>query len=167
MPDRRARMLNVAEMPVVSVPVVSAGNWMREAAPALAPAAPRFQSEDEEPEEERIATGEPAFFAASAAAAPQNGHAGVTAKAAKEPKRKPDADPESARPRFSELAEEPVYTPLPRDYASDFAGDARGTAAAAAEEQRPAAATSALFSNAEVEGEHDLDVPAFMRRGQF
>ena len=30
MPERRARMLNVEETPVVSVPVVAPGNWMRE-----------------------------------------------------------------------------------------------------------------------------------------
>ncbi|MGB6687411.1 MAG: cell division protein FtsZ [Terracidiphilus sp.] len=168
MPDRRARMLNVAEMPVVSVPVVTAGNWMRETAPVLASAPPRFQSEDEEPEQERIAAGEPAFFAVSAAAAPQNGNSSATAKAARESKRKADSDPEaeSARPRFAELAEEPVYTPLPRDYASDFTSAARGPATPAEEEQRTPSA-AALFSKAEEESEHDLDVPAFMRRGQF
>jgi len=167
MPDRRARMLNVAEMPVVSVPVVTAGNWMREAAPVLAQA-PRFQSEDEEAEEEPIVAGEPAFFAASAMAAPQNGSALPVAKAPREPKRKadPDTDAETAHPRFAELAEETVYTPLPRDYAADFTSGARGPAAPAAEEQRAPAAT-ALFSNTEQEPDHDLDVPAFMRRGQF
>ena len=49
MPERRARMLNVEELPVVSVPVLPAENWMREKAPAPPPPppAPRFMSEDE------------------------------------------------------------------------------------------------------------------------
>src|ERR1700729_3581997 len=42
MPERRARMLNVEEMPVVSVPVVAADSWMKEPAPL------RFMSEEEE-----------------------------------------------------------------------------------------------------------------------
>ena len=33
MPERRARMLNVEEMAVVSVPVIAADSWMREKAP--------------------------------------------------------------------------------------------------------------------------------------
>ncbi len=45
MPERRARMLNVEELPVVSVPVVAADAWMREKAPAPPPApAPRCGS---------------------------------------------------------------------------------------------------------------------------
>jgi cell division protein FtsZ len=52
MPERRARMLNVEEMPVVSVPVVATDAWMREKAPVPppAPAPPRFMSEDEDEE---------------------------------------------------------------------------------------------------------------------
>ncbi len=52
MPERRARMLNVEEMPVVSVPVVATDAWMRERAPVPppAPAPPRFMSEDEDEE---------------------------------------------------------------------------------------------------------------------
>src|SRR5215831_9011350 len=34
MPERRARMLNVEELPVVSVPVMTGESWMREKAPA-------------------------------------------------------------------------------------------------------------------------------------
>jgi cell division protein FtsZ len=50
MPERRARMLNVEELPVITVPVLPADNWMREKAPApvAAPPAPRFMSEDED-----------------------------------------------------------------------------------------------------------------------
>ena len=50
MPERRARMLDVEEMAVVTVPVVAADSWMREKAPAPppAPAPPRFMSEEED-----------------------------------------------------------------------------------------------------------------------
>ncbi len=52
MPERRARMLSVEEMSVVTVPVVAADSWMREKAPAPppAPAPPRFMSEEEDEE---------------------------------------------------------------------------------------------------------------------
>ncbi len=171
MPDRRARMLSVAEMPVISVPVVSAGNWMTEpATPAAAAPAPlRFQSEDEEEEKVQFVAVEPAVFAASTAM-PQNGSAASRKKLAPKPAKetKAMAEPElteSARPRFAELAEEPVYTPLPRDYAPDFTPDSRGASAPPAEE--PVAAAAALYTGSGEEAETDLDVPAFMRRGQF
>jgi len=53
MPERRARMLNVEELPVISVPVLPAESWMREKTPAPPPAppAPRFMSEDEDGDE--------------------------------------------------------------------------------------------------------------------
>ena len=55
MPERRARMLNVEEMPVLSVPVVPSDSWMREKVPAApaAPPAPRFMSEDDDADGER------------------------------------------------------------------------------------------------------------------
>jgi cell division protein FtsZ len=90
MPERRARMLNVEESPVVSVPVVAPDMWLRESAgpptPPPPPPAPRFMSEEDEPEEDA----EPEFVGAS------------------------------SRPQFAEVAEESTYAPLPRDYASDF-----------------------------------------------
>jgi cell division protein FtsZ len=164
MPDRRARMLNVAEtpVPVLSVPVVAAGHWMKDLAPKNAAVpAPRFQSEDEEPDEDRMEASEPVFFAASTAAN------GAAAKAATEPaaRREEDLVPDPNRPRYQELAEEPVFTPLPRDYANNFAG-ARASAVPAAEDQRAQAAT-AVFTDAEEEAARDLDVPAFMRRTHF
>ncbi len=65
MPERRARMLNVEEAPVVSVPVVAPGNWMREKdpEPEPAPKPARFMSEDEETAESADDT---FFFAAAA-----------------------------------------------------------------------------------------------------
>ena len=159
MPERRARMLSVEEAPVVSVPVVATDNWMRQpaqapAAPA-APAAPRFLSEDDASEEEMEAD-EPAFFAAASPAPAPSGKG--TAKAAKEPEHV--AAP--TRPQFAELAEEPAYTPLPRDYAPDFGKTVRGPAAP--EAPQPA---TALFNGGGEEAERDLDVPAFMRRLKF
>jgi len=163
MPERRSRMLNVAEMPVVSVPVVSGGNWMTDEAPVVA-ATPRFQSEDEE-EPVRIAIAEPAVVAAT-----PKGRSGSRSKPVSEPmvEKKPAVEPESAestKPRFAELAEDPVYTPLPRDYAPDFTPGPRDSSAPKAEER--VAATTALFPGSGEEAETDLDVPAFLRRGQF
>src|SRR6201997_5264478 len=67
MPERRARMLNVEEMAVVTVPVVAADSWMRERAPVAppAPAPPRFMSEEED-EESGDDASEPEFVAAAA-----------------------------------------------------------------------------------------------------
>ena len=65
MPERRARMLNVEEMAVISVPVVAADSWMREKAPAPAPAPPRFMSEEEDEESDEV-DAEPEFVAAAA-----------------------------------------------------------------------------------------------------
>jgi len=52
MPERRARMLNVEELPVISVPVLPVESWMRGQAPAPPPEppAPRFMSEEEDDE---------------------------------------------------------------------------------------------------------------------
>jgi cell division protein FtsZ len=137
MPERRARMLNVEEMPVISVPVVAADAWMREKAPVttpLAPAPPRFMSEEEDEESGDVVDAEPEFVAAA------------------------------ARPNRVEIAEEPAFAPLPRDYASDFGNRARTPAII--EEQVAPPAVSPL-TPASTEEERDLDVPTFMRRMKF
>jgi cell division protein FtsZ len=97
MPERRARMLNVEEMPVVSVPVVAADAWMREKAPVAPPAAAplRFMSEAEDEEFDNEDAGEPEFVAAG------------------------------VRSSHAEAAEEAAFAPLPRDYASDFGNSVR------------------------------------------
>jgi cell division protein FtsZ len=159
--ERRARMLSVEETPVVSVPVVAPDTWMRE--PAEAPAVPapapaRFLSEDEESDHESAEADEAAFFSASAPAA-NNG--AVQAQAA-ETGIETEFVAEPARPQFAEMVEEPAYTPLPRDYASDFGNGLRGPAGA--EESQPVARS---FSEPGEAAERDLDVPAFMRRLQF
>jgi cell division protein FtsZ len=164
MPERRARMLSVEEasvvsVPLVSVPVVAPDNWMEE--PAASAAAPRFMSEDEDERETAEESGEPVFFSASAA------------EPVAFPLEEPDAaaaveldavesEPLPSRPQFDELAEETVFIPLPRDYASDFAGGLRGEETH--EEPQP---TQSLFPENGQEAERDLDVPAFMRRLQF
>jgi len=65
-----------------------------------------------------------------------------------------------ARPRFAELGEEPVYKPLPRDYASDMGNGVRPGAA----EERQAVG---MFTEKPEDAERDLEVPTFMRRMQF
>jgi cell division protein FtsZ len=153
MPERRARMLSVEEAPVVSVPVMASENWMREAAQvAAAPVGPgpaRFLSEQEDQGSED--GDEPAFF--SAASSPAR-------------KRRAVEEPEpvgvSARPQFAELAEDPAFMPLSRDFSSDF-GDALREAAA----ENPASGSVAPVAESANEAERDLDVPAFMRRLKF
>jgi cell division protein FtsZ len=163
MPERRARMLSVEETPLVSVPVVAPDSWMREPEPAQAsqpvPAPARFLSEDEESDEETVEDGEPAFFSASA------GKDEDPEAPAAEPEEATEPDLVApARPQFAELAEEPAYTPLPRDFASDFGNGVRGPEAAEEPASRPAAPPAPVPGEA---AERDLDVPAFMRRLQF
>ena len=100
MPERRARMLSVEEIPLVSVPVVAPENWMNEAAKAPA----RFLSQDEE---SAPIVRPPAPVAAPAAPAP--------AESATHFEPEP---PAPARPHFAELAEEPAFTPLPPDFSA-------------------------------------------------
>jgi cell division protein FtsZ len=162
MPERRARMLSVEEAPVVSVPVMAPDNWMREAAPTppedVLPAPPRFLSDDEEHDHEEMEADEPAFFAAASVAPSARVEARegrITMEA--------EATGSQTRPQFAELAEEPAYTPLPRDYASDFGNGVRGPSAP----DGPAQSAAAPYSTPGEEAERDLDVPAFMRRLKF
>jgi cell division protein FtsZ len=166
MPERRARMLSVAETPVLSVPVVAPGTWLKEPETVTAPAPLRFQSEEEDERENEamVRLAEPAFFSASASTGAQVSASAAAVVVAEEPEPETDLVATPARPRFAELAEEPAYTPLPRDYASDFSSGMRAPAASAFDEQRVPAT---LFSASDEETERDLDVPAFMRRSQF
>jgi cell division protein FtsZ len=136
MPERRARMLNVEEMAVVSVPVVATDSWMREKAPVPppAPAPPRFMSEEEDEEPSDDVDAEPEFVVAA------------------------------ARPNRVEIAEEPAFVPLPRDYASDFGNSARTPAITEEHAALPAVSPLAAAPSDE---ERDLDVPTFMRRMKF
>ena len=133
MPERRARMLNVEEMPVISVPVMPTDSWMREKAPVVpaAPPAPRFMSEDDD---DTSGDFERELVGAAAGGSRM------------------------------EIAEEPAFVPLPRDYAPDFGNGVRGSSII--EEPMPQAATSPLPASSGDE-ERDLDVPTFMRRMKF
>jgi cell division protein FtsZ len=137
MPERRARMLNVEELPVVSVPVVAADAWMREKAPVAPPAPPaplRFMSEAEDEESDNEDDGEPEFVAAA------------------------------VRSSHTEAAEEQLFAPLPRDYASDFGNSVRPPSITEEPVSQPAVSPLSAPANDE---ERDLDVPTFMRRMKF
>jgi cell division protein FtsZ len=195
MPERRARMLDVESAPVVSVPVVAPDSWMKDSAPA--PLRFMSEVEEEEIEslsqeaklQSWAGTSEPVAPAEAelvlvgvpVVAEPEPAQSvvaqAVVAEAvAEHPAAAPEAHPEvapyrefgsrfvyepehpaiPARPRFAELAEPPTYAPLPRDYASEL---------------RPVTTTpsesSPFFGHAPEPEQTDLDVPAFLRRGQF
>jgi hypothetical protein len=145
----------------------------------LAPAPPRFLSQDEEEQEDdgelkkldkdeesnKVEESvEPCFFSASANSARS---ADIAVSIVEAPmvyeheEMEPAAAP--APPRFAELCEEPAYTLLPRDYASDFAGGVRSPAMMDDYRAQPAAA---LLAEADEE-QPDLDKPTFLRRLQF
>jgi len=164
MPERRARMLNVEETPVVSVPVVSSGSWMREAKPEAVAAPIRFMSEEEEEN-----ASEPIFFASAAPAVATT----VTVTAA-QPKSADDyakefgverqsaAIPAEVQPAILEASA--GAKPAPRDYAIEFADSPQAVIEAAA----PGAISSAaLFAEPEGVPDRDLDVPTFLRRIKF
>jgi cell division protein FtsZ len=165
MPERRARMLSVEEAPVISVPVEAPVNWLREpiqpapAAPEPEPAArlvpaepiapprPRFLSEDEDPE-----AGEAAYFVSSTSTAVADD---IDLDEEEDEEMELVAAP--ARPKFAELEEPSPYSPLPRDFASDFGPGERAAA------DKPAPQTGETTDA----DDRDLDVPTFMRRLQF
>jgi cell division protein FtsZ len=190
-PERRARMLSIGEVavveePVMSVPVV-AGKWMDEPAvpivtKAAAPATFLSEEEDESADDAPDDSEDTFFFGSSSPATRSNPGASTPAAVA-EPVVASVAAPDFgsqfgtrfeteapervaavARPQFAELSEEPTYTPLPRDYASDFSNGALG-AAATAEPQTQS--NPGLFPEANEESQRDLDTPTFLRRLRF
>jgi len=163
MPERRARMLNVEEAPVVSVPVMAPDTWMSEPAqpevePEPAPPPARFMSDDDEVAADAAEI--PDFFTSTSQA---------VAVAEPEVERTPsfheilERAAAPARPQFAELAEEPAYATLPRDYAPELENATRTPAAV---DEYPAEPT-ALFAEAEEPAQRDLDTPAFLRRLRF
>ncbi|SPE25465.1 Cell division protein FtsZ [Candidatus Sulfotelmatomonas gaucii] len=164
MPERRARMLNVEETPVVSVPVVATNNWMRENKPQPAAEPARFMSEEEEAEE----TGDDGFFFAAAApgvattvtvAAPTDrSDADLDGKFGMESGNAAAKTPLNAR---SDGAERPATN---RDYAGDFTENANAVAEPA---QNGGQASSPMFAEPAGQPERDLDVPTFLRRLKF
>jgi cell division protein FtsZ len=156
MPERRARMLNVEEAPVVSVPVVAPDSWMREAAQAAAaastPSAPRFMSE----EDDQDAIEEPAF---------------VTVKPSSNSRRsriveEPEMVMASSRPRFAELAEPPAARPQVREF-SEPDEDEEVSIVSASSDDWAAEPVATRIAEPPADVERDLDTPAFMRRLQF
>jgi cell division protein FtsZ len=179
MPERRARMLTVEEMPVFSVPVMAPDNWLHEPQPvaaAKAPAAPvaevkapapppppRFLSEDEEPEQGKSELGERSYAAVSA---PDDLSAlePLEAAAFDDSYVEPELVSAPARPKFAEMGEEPAYAALPREYAPDLGNGFRPSDTFEQHRTQPVAA---LFTEKDADADRDLDVPAFMRRLQF
>jgi len=169
MPERRARMLNVEETPVISVPVVAPGNWMSETDPALAPTRARFMSQEEEEEETTAGNNDDAFF--FAAAAPNVATAVTVATSQSAPASHPsvdfarDGESETASPAhpFDSAESDSTFKSLPIDYAAEFIAAAPHTvdetAAEPAQGQEPS-----LFPEPAGQGERDLDVPTFLRR---
>ena len=170
MPERRARMLEVEEAPVVSVPVsvplVAPDNWFEEpkAVAPVAPAPARFLSE----EDEETADSDAAFFFSSAtpvvattvnvSPTPISADQEVATQVEPEPADAP------ARPRFAEMLEEPAFTPLPRDYAAEFGSAVREPVDAGENSAQP---STPLFTEPGIEEQRDLDIPAIMRRLRF
>jgi cell division protein FtsZ len=162
MPERRARMLSVEESPMVSVPVVAPGNWMREPEPEPAPAAPRFMSEEENADEA-------IFFAA---ATPR---VATTVTVAAPPAMSADGFAQGSQPKndgvsdstaveavpFEEAAQ---ARPSPRDYAAEFVETPRAVQEPPESVAQPSAA---LFAEPTGMPERDLDVPTFLRRLRF
>ncbi len=169
MPERRARMLNLEDLPVVSVPVMASESWLEDPALQAESGPPRFKSEDEEPEEETMEASEPSepvFFPASGMAVPAI--TVVTSAEAMDGEAELDEELAAApaKPHFAEMAEAPAYTPLPRDYASDFGSGVRAEAPQGTNESG-IAEPAELFQEKGEGQERDLDVPAFMRRLPF
>jgi cell division protein FtsZ len=195
MPERRARMLNVEEAPVVSVPVVAPGNWMPERQPAPVTTRARFKSEEED-----TAAGKAndAFFFAAAAPGVATTVTMATPHAMQEAaegidfamQRESASAP--AMPQFEEMesALEMMKAP-PRDYAADFSQAPRRTAERETGEydrgeqdlmeqemaeqemaeqylaKQALGPEASLFPETASESERDLDVPTFLRRLKF
>ena len=185
MPERRARMLSVEEAPVVSeavvsVPVVAPDSWMREpveihesvpeSEPELEtepePGPSRFMSQDEDERDQAGGDADAFFFASverSVATAVTVSPVAADAAEDPEPSQEIPAEP-LASVQFTDLAEEPLYTPLPVSYAAEPARSQHGPGAP---EEPGVAAVPSLFPETSEELQRDLDVPAFLRRVRF
>ncbi|MGD0293633.1 MAG: cell division protein FtsZ [Terracidiphilus sp.] len=155
-------------------------------APAPAPKPPRFLSQEEEEEEETVVLDKldkldnlnkaddsstsdkwdaEGFFTDPAPSA----ESAVDAEPAMEPvsaswpeETGPAAAP--APPRFAELAEEPAYTPPPRDYASEFSSGVRNRPSL---DERRGQPDAMLFPQTDEEMQPDLEKPTFLRNLQL
>jgi len=185
MPERRKRLMEAAEAPVVSIPIspapvaqislVSRNEGSREPAPApvLTPKPPRFLSQEEENEEESVAQekvetasnpgkwdedgffSEPTTAKESAAAAEPPAETAMPA----EPE-ETEWETTPAPPRFAELAEEPAYTQPPRDYYPAYPSGARNRPVLDDYRAQPG---SMLFPEANEDAQPDLEKPTILR----
>jgi len=189
MPERRARMLVVEEASVVSeplmpvpvpvpavplsvVPLVPRGNSFSEPAygPVLAPAPPRFLSQDEdecdsEPVVEKRAVND-VEKSQSAAELSETANSVDFATSLVEVERASEVEelepmPIPAPPRFAELSEEPVFTLLSSDSRPAFTTGVSSTDGTNSLRAQPAPSHAA---DAGAEERADLDQPAFLRR---
>jgi cell division protein FtsZ len=184
MPERRSRMLDVEPIPVVSVPVVAPNHWMKEANPE--PARLRFMSEEEDgpetpaaapqaaapsaPRQESIA--EPAAAAAVAVAPAEPAEAAPMPSAPMQIAAVEVAPAETTSQPVHEHAHEPAEEPNPLQAFGGRFFDEPNTAAAPARprfaELAEAPAYPPLDRHTPADPDHtDLDIPAFLRRGQF
>ena len=174
MPERRARMLDVEPIPVVSVPVVAPNSWMKETEqpqPQSDPSKLRFLSETEDDSHAPSQSESHPRAQLQAWPPPETSYAHSAAAVAEVAPIAIESDPEphsespfpdyGRRPSYEPAtAAHNPYTPLPRDYANEL-----HSSSVAAE--RPTVAASPVFTQ-HAENEHpDLDIPAFLRRGQF
>ena len=189
MPERRARMLDVASTPVISVPVVAPDSWMTDSDPAPL----RFMSEVEEEETETLPWQQPTEHSPMeaavehpseaatmvshpaaaqdalpipAAAIPQVGSAVLDGPRVLEPETdsKPAGDGSQApKPEFRS---DPS---LAREFAARFAYEHDAEARPAAPRFAELTESPVFVKHTELEESEqtDLDVPAFLRRGQF
>ncbi|UWZ82119.1 cell division protein FtsZ [Occallatibacter riparius] len=197
MPERRARMLTVEEAPVVSVPVLSSENWMREPEPvsmmSAPPATVQVQQAAYAPasvrQSEAVAISpEPESVSVQAAPAPAPAPARFMSEIdeMEEPAPVPVRDGSTEAPQSKVELEMQAFDELFADTAP--LGPARPRFAEVGEEPpykplprdyatdlgngvRPATPAeqpmAALYAEKRDEMERDLDVPAFMRRMQF
>jgi cell division protein FtsZ len=189
MPERRARMLNVEEAPVVSVPVMAPGNWMPEKNPAPATTRARFKSEDEDRPGKN---NDDAFFFAAAAPGVATTVTMATAQTMEEAEEAMDfamqCESVSAPslPHFEAMESGLELKTPPRDYAADFAEAPRRVMEREMVEQsfteqdlveqemaeqylakQAQGSEASLFPEAAGDSERDLDVPTFLRRLKF
>jgi cell division protein FtsZ len=187
MPERRARMLTVEDVPVVSepltpvpvpsvplsvVPLVTRDNWLKEPAPGpvLAPM-PRFLSQDEDEqdnavEEEMPSQADEIEKPERAGDSTDSTSSIVFAPSLVEVVAAPEYGeieqmPIPAQPRFAELSEEPVFTLLPRDCRTAFTS---GVSVPDGQDSYRAQPLPSQVENAGAEERTDLDQPAFLRR---
>jgi cell division protein FtsZ len=192
MPERRARMLNVEEAPVVSVPVVAPGNWLPDKNPAAAPKRARFKSEDEE---NATQNNEDAFYFAAAAPGVATTVTVATPKtiaddamdfAMQSESASAPAMPQFDTMRSGAMESQPELKAPPRDYAADFDKAPRQSTEQDMLEQemteqemaeqdkvdqymaeQAQGPEASLFPETASESERDLDVPTFLRRLKF